>query len=303
MIWCYGVDKGKWGQQIVQTAADRGMDARLFDENVDPDVFREGDYVFMRLPQWEPELTVGKYLASEIFKRGVRFIPDFFTLMSYEDKLMQARAYWDWMPKTHVIEGPCSLGESIIAVNNLGVPFVSKSKEASASANVRLIRTPEEAAKEFMTVMKGDGLDIKIGKGRLGKQKGYLIWQRFCDGNECDYRAVITGRHIMLLRRFNKPGTPFASGSGHNEPVKEIDSLSLQRVLGTARAFFDRFNLKWNGIDLVYDPAYDEWKILETTLGWSQAAYQDCVYFGTDYRGADIFKVLLDEIAAGVFDA
>lgn len=283
----------------MQTASDRGTEARLFFELTD--YMREGDYVFMRIPQWEPELSEGKKIALELANRGCKLIPDLFTCMSYENKIMQSRAYWDWMPKTHVLAGPCSLGDSIVALNNLRLPFVSKSKEASASANVRLIHTPEEAAKEFMAVMKGDGLDVKIGKGRLGKQKGYLIWQRFCVDNECDYRAVITGRHIMLLRRFNKPGTPFASGSGHNEPVKEIDSLSLRRVLGTARAFFDRFDLKWNGIDLVYDPVYDEWKVLETTLGWSQAAYKDCVYFGTDYRGEDIFTVLMDEIEQGVF--
>lgn len=298
-LWCYGVDRGNWGQQIVQAADARGIDACLFTALLDE--IKAGDYVFMRIPQWQPDLDTGKSIAVALQKRGCIMIPDLFTIMSYEDKVKQTQAYFDWMPKTHLIQGPCSLGDGLRAVRGLGLPFISKSREASASTNVRLIKSSEEAAKEFVAVMAADGIDIRIGNGRTGKQKGYLIWQKFCTNNDCDYRAVITGRHVMLLRRFNAHGTPFASGSGRNEPVNDLDTPLLVRMYGTAIDFFREYNLKWNGIDLVYDRDDEKWKILETTLGWSQAAYAECTYIGTDYKGKQIFELFLDELEQGVF--
>jgi glutathione synthase/RimK-type ligase-like ATP-grasp enzyme len=298
-LWCYVADRGNWGQQIIQMAIARGLDARPFTEPSDD--IRRGDYVFMRIPQWQPELDVGKTIATTLYQRGCIMIPDMFTIRAYEDKAMQTRAYFNWMPETRLIHGPYSIREAITAVHELGLPFVSKSREASASTNVRLIKTLEEATKEFDTVMNSVGLDIRIGKGRTGKQKGYLIWQKFCAGNDCDYRAVVTGRHVMLLRRFNKHGTPFASGSGRNEPVNYLDTPELVRMYGKALEFFYENDLKWNGIDLVCDKDDNEWKVLETTLGWSQAAYAECLYIGTAYRGRQIFELFLDELEQGVF--
>lgn len=297
-LWCYGVDKGNWGQSIAHAAKLRGIDASVF-HNLSDNI-KAGDYVFMRIPQWEPECSFAKKIAGELSKRGCIMIPDMETIWCYEDKVMQSRLYGEWLPKTFVLDKQDSWEEAEAIADILGYPFLSKSKEASASANVRIIRTKQEANNEFDKAMT-TGIDIKVGKGRIDKQIGYLIWQRFCPNNQSDYRVVITGRHMMMLQRDNKPGTPFASGSGVNRPVNEIGPKE-KAVLDKARAFFDKFDLRWNGIDLVYDSADQDWKVLETTLGWSQSAYQDCQYFGTHYKGEDMFELFVNELQQGVFD-
>lgn len=297
-LWCYGVDRGQWGQQLAREAREWGIDAHVF-THPDTDM-RKGDYVFMRAPQWEPELNVAKKTAIHLDREGLIMIPDLFTVCSYEDKAMQTIAYNDWFPETHLIHPPCTLNESIVALANVGFPFISKSREASSSVNVRLIETPEQAAQEYNTVMHGEGLNIKIGKGRVGKQTGYLIWQKFCDGNEGDLRVCVNGDYILMLERDNAADSPFASGSGSNRPVNN-PTPQQREALKVARDFFITHDLKWNGIDLVFDYDAGEWKILETTLGWSASAYEDCVYFGTDYRGRDVWRLFCEQLKQGVF--
>jgi glutathione synthase/RimK-type ligase-like ATP-grasp enzyme len=297
-LWCYDVDRGGWAGKLHAAAVSRNIDARLFVED-NPHI-RAGDYVFMRIPQWEPELSEGKKLASVLIERGVKLIPDFFTIWSYEDKVLQTAAYRSFMPMTYVLSRNNTWQDAIRAIDIIGLPFISKAKEASASKNVRLIYNMVEARVEFESVFKGAGISIAVGKGRTGSQKGYVIWQRFCEKNDCDYRVCITGRKLMMLKRFNRPGTSFASGSGKNEPVNEPTEFE-QGALDTARKFFDEMKLKWNGIDLVFDHYDGKWKVLETTLGWSLPAYANCVYFGTKRKGSEMFEMLLDELQEGVF--
>lgn len=297
-LWCYSVDAGNWGQQLALEATIQGIDAQLFSAPV-PEM-REGDYAFMRIPQWEPECSLGKQHAKELYDRGLILVPDYFTVYSYEDKLTQTKAYLSWMPKTFMLSPHDTIGEALRMGDELGYPFISKSDRGSSSVNVRLIHTPEEAANEYNAVMDGEGLSMRIGKGRTAKQKDYLIWQKFCGGNDGDLRVCVNGEFYLMLERDNAHGSPFASGSGKNRPVNNPDDFQIC-ALNKAQEFFVEHDLRWNGIDLVYD--YDEcdWKILETTLGWSAKAYEDCMYFGTSYRGRDVWALFCDQLKRGVF--
>ena len=297
-LWCYGVDPGNWGQQLCATANQCGHEAYMFMEPWNE--MREGDYAFMRIPQWEPELSKGKEVALQLHERGLKLIPDLCTILFYEDKLKQTLAYLDWMPTTHVLRTKQdTVRDAERVVGGLGLPFVSKSKQASSSVNVRLIKTMEEAVAEYEAA-SGPGITIKIGKGRHGLQKDYLIWQKFCEGNNYDYRVCINGRRLCILQRDNAHGSPFASGSGKNRPINTLDT-ETRAVLRKSVEFFEEFDLKWNGIDLVFDRDENDWKVLETTLGWSLPAYLECDYLGTYWKGKDIWRVLLEEISNGVF--
>ena len=308
-LWCYGVDKGEWGQQLAAEACECDIDAHVFTD-YSPEM-RKGDYVFMRVPQWEPELSHAKKLARYLIDKGLVLIPDLFTVYAYEDKMMQSLAYADWMPETFVLRaGEDSWPDAVFAIHQLGLPFLSKSKEASSSANVRMIDTVDKARNEWELAMKGQGLCIKIGKGRTGRQIGYLLWQKFCPGNEGDLRVCINGNYMLLLERDNAPNSFFASGSGSNRPVND-PTPRQQDALRVARDFFTVHGLKWNGIDLVFDYDINEWKILETTLDWSASAYEDCLYFGanypklaitsTEYRGRDTWRLFCEQLKEGVF--
>lgn len=296
-LWCYNVDHGRWAELLHAEALRQGVEAYLFTKP--DDRMRKGDYVFMRIPQWQPELDHGKAVASHLHARGLILIPDYFTCVSYEDKEIQTIAYGDWMPQTYLLRRDWTVREAVTTADGLGYPFISKSREASSSVNVRLITSQEDAVREYELAM-GEGIVTKIGKGRTGLQKDYLIWQKFCKNNPGDLRACINGRHLLLLERDNRPGAPFASGSGKNRPVNNPTEFQ-HGALAKAQEFFSFHGLKWNGIDLVFDYDTQEWKVLETTLGWSQSAYADCEYFGTQWRGEDIWKVLLHEIQEGVF--
>jgi glutathione synthase/RimK-type ligase-like ATP-grasp enzyme len=303
-IWCYTGDHGRWAQQVETIAVSKGLVARLFNDKIDYNEVEPGDYAFMRVPQWEPELSVGKTVARGMRRAGAIMIPDFVTIEAYEDKFLQAELYGWALPLTYVLRGRINRATIESCINHLTLPFLSKSRQGSASANVRLIETAEQAHRE-LDVVAASGLPIKVGNGRTGLQLGVVLWQKLIPGNACDYRVCVIGDHLMMLQRHNVPGTPFASGSGINNPVNEPTEFQLG-ALKAARKFFDAHDLKWCGIDLVYDYEGEKWMVLETTLGWSQKAYEECVFFDrqlrpTEYRGRDIFHLLADSIVAGVF--
>jgi len=221
----------------------------------------------------------------------------------YEDKLAQSKAYADWMPPTLVIE---DRETALDAVESIDLPFVSKSRTGSASRNVRLITTREQARAEVEAAF-GLGLEAPHKLGEL-VQKGYLIWQAFCPGNAYDYRVCKIGRPIMLLRRGNRDDLPFASGSGKTEAVVKFDA-ETKAVYDAADEFFQHIGTSWCGIDMVKDHR-GKWRVLETTIGWSQTAYTDCTFFGggpyikwrPPRRGGEMWELVCDEIEAGVFE-
>lgn len=297
-LWCYADDPADWGRELYKEAIESGVDARLFTEYTRE--MRTDDYVFIRIPQWEPDCFSAKKLATSLHNHGLILIPNHFTCRSYEDKMMQAQAYSSWMPPTALFFRGCCASGVKPWVEDVGFPFVSKSREGSSSVNVRLLNTVEEVDAEWNATMHGDGISIRVGGGRTGKQREYLIWQQFMPDNKCDYRVCVNGGKMLMLQRDNAHGSPFASGSGRNRPVNE-PTAHERGALRKARDFFNAFNLKWCGVDLVFNSIEDEWVILETTLGWSLRPYEDCVYFGTKWHGRDIWKVLLHGLENGEF--
>jgi hypothetical protein len=91
-----------------------------------------------------------------------------------------------------------------------------------------------------------------------------------------------------------------ASGSGKFTAITELDDETSE-VLDVSRRFFDEMNTGWCGIDLVQDPDTSEWKVLESTVGWTSKGYLDCRFIGTDFYGGDTWTVFLNEIEAGTF--
>ena len=337
-LWAYGVDQGRWGQMLVAAASERGMDAEVFTHPTQLRMMREGDYVFMRVPQWEPELSAGRQLAWRVeTETGATLIPPWPLIFEYEDKARQCealRAYVRthlargvtrtkrgkeggtrdlssesasraYMPLTYVHTSYDRKAEVRASINTLGLPFVSKAKEGSSSVNVRLIESVEDAMAEFETAMTF-GISTRVGKGRCGLQRGYVLWQRFIPGNKGDIRICINGDYAIMLERDNAHGVPFASGSGRNRPINNPNTRQLE-ALDTADRYFKLRQFKWCGIDMVYEEAENKWWVLETTLGWSLKAYEDCRYFHlptlspTECRGADWCRVFLNQLENGVF--
>ena len=261
------------------------------------DKVNHDDLFFARIAQKKDrrEKELPEIIKAE--KKGARLIPDFALLLEYESKIEQSKRYKGWMPETYYITEKARAEQKI---HWLGYPFVSKSSTGSASKNVRLIKNEEEARQEIEYAF-GGGLSAPHGLGERN-QKGYLIWQRFVPDNGYDYRACIVGDKIMLLKRYNREDVPFASGSGLVEPITELNEESWM-VLGFARNFFTRFGMEWAGIDIVIDRKICAETIfmLETTIGWKQSAYSDCVFFDSKNKdsgkkGADIWEVFVEHL-------
>lgn len=332
-IFCYGTDRGNWGQTIVSLAKARGHTAQIFTECFQVPAVHS--YVFMRVPQFPPGLDKGirdygelhaRHDALDVHPRHTMII-DADTVRMYEDKAAQAEAYPEWMPETMVNrtddEGfPATDLHDFLedGLQTLGLPLISKASFGSASANVRLIQTRQDALRDLMQAFHSEGIPAR--RGGAARQQGHVIWQQFLPGNDYDYRACINGQYVCLLRRYNRNDRPMASGSGNHEPVTELNGETTA-VLEKSFEFFRRNGIKWGGIDLVFDgnagiglsetrverlrEEADLWKILETTLGWSQSAYKHCRYFGanftpTKYEGHQIFDLLLDQLEWGVWD-
>ena len=300
-IYCLD-DRGGWGRALSAEAHARGWQRSVFADLDDILLPSEPlGYAFLRIDQTAAQQEKDKDLAVVLNSRGFTLIPDIDVCLTYEDKLAQAERYAQWMPKTLVLRDEAS-AINAIEYGVFDYPFISKSRTGSASKNVRMILNKEQALREIDAAFHA-GLSAPHRLGEI-TQHGYLIWQEFLPGNAYDYRVVVTGTRHMILQRHNKPGTVFASGSGINNPVELTDEVIS--ALAFAELFFSKNNMKWGGIDIVQDHSVDgpfrKWRVLETTLGWSQSAYAKCKYYGTGLHGADIWKVLCNEIEEGVFE-
>lgn len=287
-------DSGKWGLALKTEAINRGWKSRLI--NSTEDMINSDAVFFARVAQnivqREREIPIIKK-AADI---GAIMIPDIDLLLEYESKILQTQRYKEWMPRTHYLK---NTGDAIKALDEYSYPFVSKSSTGSASINVRLIQNKDHALAEIKTAFSDGGL---VTSHKLGEksQKGYLLWQELLKENVYDYRACIIGDKVMLLRRWNRPEVPFASGSGITEPITKLNEETAE-VLDFAFRFFKNYDMEWCGIDIVKDPETQEWRMLETTIGWKQSAYSDCVFFdragnNTVTCGKDIWKVFCDYI-------
>lgn len=307
-LWCLDEEHARvrWGRAIQACAAARGWDCRLFKtlEDIEPGPA----YVFMRIEQWPPHLQAHKALAAEIFAKrpDLTVIPDAKQIGWYEDKIAQVRDLTPWMPRTRVLY---AIEEIAGAIKALGLPLISKSAEGSSCANVRVVKTHDEALAEAKAVFQGDGIPIRLGgAGKGARQTGYLLWQEFLTGNPHIYRVGVCGRFKWLFREGNRPGTPLASGSGIYTPIDEIKG-ETRDVFDAAARFSRETGQKWCGLDYAKDPVTGEWKMLETTLAWGMLDPRGtvgCMLFDetgkpTGRRGVKLWDALLDEIEAGAF--
>lgn len=318
MLYCYDDKQSRWGREVCSAAVKRGMQAQLINFGLasshDPRLWKATPapgFLFSRIDQFAPRHIPSKQFCSEVLQRfpqitGIQSERD---IAHYERKDLQAQDFYRYMPLTWVIqerEIDAALSEAAYALTFLGMPIVSKSAFGSSSACVRLLRTKDEALAEVSKCFT-TGLQIP----KRGMQKGQVIWQEFLPNNDYVYRVVRIGKRWgWMLRVFNRPDAPFASGSGKYEPVTKLDGETLEAMCA-ADEFFGETRSRWCGIDLAYNQDAGKWQLLETTLAWNlraDGANKDCPVVDAQgelhprgYMGAHQFELLLDEIEQGAF--
>lgn len=242
---------------------------------------------YVRLVNYGPGKTATMDALVDLQSEGVPTVPERIAIRLYDDKVAQADLLSCWSPPTEVI---LNRGEALDRM--FDPPFISKSAHGSASKNVRLICTKEEAKAEIKAAF-GEGI-----QSTRGTQRGYLIWQRFVPGNKGDVRVCVTGDYLFGLTRDNRPDMPFASGSGSNQPITKLDSRT-RAAFEMAREIAAEIGSRWCCFDFVFDE--DLPLCLEVSFAWSEAAYRDCVMFSreleeTKVRGRDWPSVAVDEL-------
>jgi len=294
-LWCFD-DNQLWGRELQTAALARGYDARLFRNPYDCD----GGYAFVHLHHHPDVRTRDKRVAGILaLNTAIVMVPDYRSTLLYDDKAEQARQLAPWMPKTRLLY---SRSQALRELPRMGYPFMSKAPFGAGSHNVRLIANEAAALREIEDVFPKDKAQKAKGiKCRYEqRQRGVLLWQEFLEGNDHDLRVIAIGTQRLLLRRRNRPNRPMASGSGLTEPITVLDEECVSALEFSDR-FFAAEKFRWCGIDLVRDPATRNWRVLETTVGWTLRGYDACKFQPSLRAGADIWNVLLDEIAAGSF--
>lgn len=302
-IWCFE-DVHNWGSMLAKAASARGHDAHLFDDPRQPD----NGFVFTHMHHHpQVRLLHKRCMAIMAMNPELTLIPEYRSSVLYDDKLEQARQLSKWMPRTRVFYTP-GAARKWLASADLKLPFMSKAADGASSHNVRLISTLDEAKNEIRQSFSDLGIKCRYGQ----VQRGYLLWQDFIPENAGDIRIIAIGSKRLLLRRGNRADRPMASGSGNLKPITGRDfnaDAELKSALSVADVFFNEENFKWCGIDMVYDRRISEWKILETTVGWTLHGYYECEFIDSSHgepaptgrMGTAIWDVLLDEMERGGF--
>jgi hypothetical protein len=302
-LWCLDDEtmRVRWGRCIHAAATARGWDSRLFTDAAEVD----SGHAFLRIAQHPPRISGDKATATMLLGNpAVTVIPSADQIRWYEDKVAQARDLAPWMPDTRIIT---DMAEIDAAIEALGLPLVSKSREGSSCNNVRLVQTRAQARAEAESALSGRGIPMKLAR-RPARQTGYLLWQRFLAGNAYMYRVGLCGRLKWMFREGNRPGLPFASGSGLYTPIETLDDETAE-VFEAASRFAAATGEAWAGLDYARDPDSGEWRLLETTLAWGMvhpASTRGCPLLDpggtpTGRTGEGLWDALLDEIEAGVF--
>lgn len=247
----------------------------------------------MRLHHRQPHRDEHKRIAAAMSARGVDYIPGKWLARLYDDKVEQSRQLAKWLPETFVVETAEEAGR-LLDEGRMAFPFVSKASEGASSQNVRLVRDEAQARAEI-----ADAFGPGLAKSYHEKQHNYLLWQRFCPGNDYDFRCIRIGSERLIFRRYNRPDVPFASGSGREEVRKGGLDDELEAALAHADAFFAAGDFRWCGIDLVKDEG--RFVVLECTVGWPnpKPKWPHLTVSGRPWL--DMWKIAVEEIEKGAF--
>jgi hypothetical protein len=298
-IYAYD-DPKRWGRMLVQEVKHLGFSAKLFSVAGDvPD--SPGAVCFLRMLNVPEYRDLTKRLSEELArKKNIAMIPSARECELYDDKIGQAGAFKRWMPPTWYLT---SIDDAKKVLAGMYYPFVSKTSEGSASNNVRLITDEKAALKEIDDAFSGGGIAKRDG----ARQRGYLLWQKFLQGNENDLRMTfIAKKYAYVLIRKNRDALPFASGGGRIVPVDRLDD-DIERLLSFCREFVNANGLILSAMDVVRGEK-GEFKVLESSCAWDWSGtnsvffeYNDGNWRPTAFTSKDLFAVMARAISEGEF--
>lgn len=273
-----------------------------------------------------------KELLYSVQASGKKVFPDFNTVWHFDDKLGQkylleaagiphAAAYASYDKK-----------EALKWAAETSYPKVFKLRNGSASDNVKLVKTKRHAEKlirkafgrGFKQYHGWSNLKERLRKYRLGqtsmwevlkgilrlfwptdyarvagREKGYIYFQDFIPGNDCDIRIFLIGDKAYAVKRLVRKNDFRASGSGLYEVERELFSDELIRL-----SF--EISEKLQTQCLVFDFVFQDGKplVLEISYG-TVNDWSECIgHFDRDlnwHEGYfDFGAIMVEEVLAGI---
>jgi len=300
IIYAYD-DTKKWGRQLVETCKKQGIKAKLFKKTWSvPN--RKGVVVFFRMRNIPECMEKDKKFAKKLAgKDKILMIPRINEACLYDNKVAQAKLFKKWMPETFYVT---SKEEAEEILSKLNYPFISKAKQGSGSANVRLIKNKKEAHREIYLAFTGDGIpcSYKI------KQENYLLWQEFMPNNSYDWRIyLIANKYSYISKRANRENIPFASGSGVSDKIVELSSVTRQ-LLDFTYEFSKANNFSFLAVDIVRNKQ-NHFVILEASCAWAKKKkrsrffeLKEGEWQPMEYFSDNMFDIIVRAINKGEFN-
>lgn len=251
------------------------------------------------------DVLIARHILSACEHAGLRVFPDFRTAWHFDDKVAQKYLF----EALNIPAVPAHVfvdrDEALAWVDGADFPKVFKLRRGAGSAGVRLVRTRGAARKlvrkafgrgfplydpwaslkeRIYKVRLGQSSPISIfnGLGRffypprysqiLGRERGYVYFQNYLPGNDCDIRVIVIGKRAFAIRRLVRPGDFRASGSGRITYEREdIDERCVEMAFNAA----ERLGGDCVALDFVFDET-NEPQILEVSYGFIKEVYNPC---------------------------
>ena len=234
---------------------------------------------------------------------GCPILPSWPAVLSYDDKMVQAHQLQAFgLPHCETRVATCR-DEVEQAAETLGFPLVVKLRSGAGALNVRRIEdlealrryaqrmlgrglspVPGPAADMGVNLRKAGGLRKSLSKapGVIAKrvrmkwltprERGYVLMQRFYDGNDGDVRVTVLGGRAFVFKRKNRPGDFRASGSGR---IDYLDPATCNAEIKLAFQLVDRLKASYLAVDLILDAGKNP-LVVEYSPGFVLGAIGGC---------------------------
>jgi len=253
------------------------------------------------------DLLIARQILFSVEHAGKVVFPDFKTNWHFDDKLGQK--YLLESLNIPFVKSFASFDkrEANEWANHTEFPVVFKLRRGAGSFNVKLIRTKSEAKKIIKTafssgfsnfnafnslkelirkwkLLKVNNIEVIKGIVRflikpqyakiLGKEKGYVYFQEFIQGNDSDIRVIIIGDKAFAIKRMVRENDFRASGSGNIHYEKEhFDNATIK----LAFVISEKLGSQCTAFDFVYKNG--EPLVVEISYGFDPKGYESCTGF------------------------
>lgn len=312
----YGV---KQVNDCIQYCQDKGVDYKLVNPYASDIVSLVSDceaFIWYIYHTDYRDMLFGKELLGSLQLAGKKVFPDAFSVWHFDDKLGQKYALesigapnipthvfytrkeaQQWMeqttyPKVLKLRGGAG-GRNVVLVKNkdqakklIKQAFRKGFSQTSdkwqyLKDQLRMVRRHKRSLKEGL--MKGIGIFFvePLYSRMRGREKGYVMFQDFVQGNDSDWRVIVIGNRLYGMKRRVREGDFRASGSGEYiyEPIpREMMQIAFETA--------EKLRLQ----SVAFDFMYHEGKpvIVEMCYGFGTTGSSQCKgYWDRQYQWHD----------------